>query len=108
MEKMGIPKVLGAFTVAGILLPWGFTLMGADRNVAVGVGMVTVSSAFLIYMVWAWEHIAKRHIALRLLLTFVVLAGVSIPSWKTLTSKAENNKEPKPEASNPRQALATE
>jgi len=31
---MGIPKTLGVFTVAGILLPWGFALMGAGKNFA--------------------------------------------------------------------------
>ncbi len=34
MKRMGIPKTLGVFTVAGILLPWGFALMGAGKNFA--------------------------------------------------------------------------
>ena len=82
MEKMGIPKVLGAFTVAGILLPWGFSLLGADKNTTVGLLMVAVSGALLIYLVWEWKYVAKRHPALRLILTFAVIAGISIPSWK--------------------------
>src|SRR5260370_8635092 len=80
MEKMGIPKVLGAFTVAGILLPWGFTLLGADKNTTVGLLMVAVSGALLIYLVWAWKYVAKRHLAVRLILTFAVTAGISVPS----------------------------
>ena len=32
VKRMGIPKGLSVFTVAGILLPWGFALMGAGES----------------------------------------------------------------------------
>jgi hypothetical protein len=34
VKRIGIPKALGVFTVAGILLPWAFALMGAGKNFA--------------------------------------------------------------------------
>jgi hypothetical protein len=108
MGRMGIPKVLGAFTVAGILLPWGFTLIGADKNIAARLTLVAIGGASLVYLVWAWEHIAKRHIVLRIFLTATILLGLAVPSW-TLTKKPDAEKgtvkveptlsheEPKPE-----------
>lgn len=87
MEKMGIPRVLGAFTVAGILLPWGFTLLGAERNTIAGLLMVAASGALLIYLVWAWKYVAKRHLAVRLVLTLAIIAGISLPSSKLAESR---------------------
>ncbi len=108
MARMGTPKVLGAFTVAGILLPWGFTLMGADKNIAAGLTLVAIGGASFVYLVWTWEHIAKRHKVLRIFLIATVLLGLAVPSWK-LTKKPDAEKgtvkveptlsheEPKPE-----------
>jgi hypothetical protein len=42
VKRIGIPKVLGAFTVAGILLPLGFALMGADKIIAPGLTLVAI------------------------------------------------------------------
>jgi hypothetical protein len=91
MERTGIPKVLGAYTVAGILFPWGITLMGANQNIASGRTLVAIGGASLVYLIWAGEHIAKHHIVLRIFLTATVLLGLAVPSWK-LTKKPDAEK----------------
>jgi hypothetical protein len=108
MERMGIPKVLGAFTLAGILLPWGFTLRGTDKNIVAGLTLVAIGGTSFVYLVRAWEHIAKRHMDLRIFLTATVLLGLAVPSWELAkkpdaekgTVKVEptlSHEEPKPE-----------
>jgi hypothetical protein len=55
-QEMGMSKVAGGFLIVTVLLPWGFSLIGADREPIIGKGMICVATAFLIYIVWGADR----------------------------------------------------
>jgi hypothetical protein len=87
VEKMGMTKVAGALLVATVVLPWGFSLIGADKNVVIGSGMITIGILAVLYLIWGWEHLAKRHIVLRIALTLGALWFLGGWTWKTISTK---------------------
>lgn len=113
MEKqdMGMTKVAGAFLIATVLLPWGFSLIGADRSIVIGSGMLAIGTMAILYLIWRWTHLARRHIALRIVLTLLVVIFVGGWSWKTVsttitphlvkTAQAQSAPTPPPQQSSP-------
>jgi hypothetical protein len=83
-QDMGMTTVAGAFVVATVLLPWGFSLIGADRSIVIGSGMILLGTAAALYLIWGWTHLARRHVGVRLLLTLLVVLFVGGWTWKTV------------------------
>jgi len=86
-QQMGISKVLAALTIAIFGIPWGFSLIGADRSVVVGCLALIVGMACILYIVWVWEPMTKLHVSIRSLLTIAVVALIVGFAWSPLSQQ---------------------
>jgi hypothetical protein len=75
----GVPsraaKVLAIIGVAGILLPWGASLIGVTVNIYFGSLLLLCAFVLLVWAFWIWEKPLRFNVAVRILTIVVAALG---------------------------------